>query len=49
MSFTKRKLIQFMDGLEIRKDFDELYGEFGKLYEASMDKGYSNAKWEEQR
>ncbi len=36
--------------LEIRKDYDELYGEFRKLYEVSVDKrGYGNAKWEKQR
>jgi hypothetical protein len=36
--------------LEIRKDFNELFGEFRKLYEVSVDKrGHGNAKWEKQR
>lgn len=34
-----------LDRLEIKKDFDELYGEFGKLYEASVvEKGYERKK-----
>lgn len=35
-----------LDRLEIKKDFDELYGEFGMLYEVCVDKrGHGNAKW----
>lgn len=35
---------------EIRKDFDELFGEFRKLYVVSVGKrGHGNAKWEKQR
>lgn len=36
-----------LDRLEIKKDFDGLYGEFGKLYEASVGKiEHGNAKWQ---
>ena len=39
-----------LDRLEIKKDFDELYSEFGKLHEVCVDKrGHGNAKWEKQR
>ena len=37
------------DRLEIRKDFDELYGEFGRLYEVNVDKrGNGNVKWKKE-
>jgi len=35
-----------LDRLEIRKNFDELYGEFGRLYEMSVDKREWQCKME---
>ena len=39
-----------LDRLEIKKDFNELYDEFGKMYEASVGKiEHGNAKWGKQK